>query len=216
MAGLLPPLYPESLGDRAFTTAHGVRFPYVAGEMANGIASTAMVIALARAELLGFFGAAGLRLDRVEAVREIDAALGERASWGVNLIHSPSEPVVEEQVADLLLRHRVRRISASAFTDITPSVARCATAGLRLDRNGSIVRPVQIFAKVSRPETAEAFMSPVPRRLLDGLIRDHHLSPEEAWLAERVPVAADVTVEADSGGHTDNRPLAAILPVILS
>ncbi|HZM76895.1 MAG TPA: PfaD family polyunsaturated fatty acid/polyketide biosynthesis protein [Candidatus Limnocylindrales bacterium] len=217
LAGVLPPLYPEWLGDRAFGTAHGVRFPYVAGEMANGIASTAMVTAVARAEMLGFFGAAGLRTDRVEAaVRELDAALGDRAAWGVNLIHSPSEPAIEEQVADLLLRHRVRRVSASAFMDITPPVARCATMGLRLDRNGFIVRPVQIFAKVSRPETAAAFLSPVPRRLLDDLVRDKHLTPEEAWLAERVPVATDVTVEADSGGHTDNRPLAAILPVILA
>jgi len=35
--GMLPPLFPEWLGDRAFTEAHNVRFPYVAGEMANGI-----------------------------------------------------------------------------------------------------------------------------------------------------------------------------------
>ena len=217
LAGVLPPLYPEWLGDRAFGAAHGVRFPYVAGEMANGIASTTMVTALARAQLLGFFGAAGLRADRVEAaVRELDSALGDRSSWGVNLIHSPSEPAMEEQMAGLLLRHRVRRISASAFMDITPSVARCAAAGLHLDRSGSIVRPVQIFAKVSRPETAAAFMSPVPRQLLDALVRDNHLTSDEAWLADRIPVATDVTVEADSGGHTDNRPLSAILPVVLA
>jgi PfaD family protein len=217
LAGVLPPMYPEWLGDRAFGAAHGVRFPYVAGEMANGIASTTMVVALARAELLGFFGAAGLGLDRVaDAVRELGAVLGTGSSWGVNLIHSPAEPALEERVADLLLRHRVRRISASAFMDITPSVARCATAGLRLDRDGSIVRPVQIFAKVSRPETAAAFMSPVPRRLLDALVRDNHLTADEAWLADRVPVATDVTVEADSGGHTDTRPLTTILPAILA
>jgi trans-AT polyketide synthase/acyltransferase/oxidoreductase domain-containing protein len=34
----LPALYPEWLGDRSFLDAHGVRFPYVAGAMANGIA----------------------------------------------------------------------------------------------------------------------------------------------------------------------------------
>jgi len=217
LAGVLPPLYPEWLGDRTFGATHRVRFPYVAGEMANGIASTAMVTALARAEMLGFFGAAGLRMDRVEAaIKELDTTLGDRSSWGVNLIHSPSERVLEDEMATLLLRHRVRRISASAFMDITRAVARCAAAGLRLDRQGSIVRPVQIFAKVSRPETAEAFMSPVPRRLLDALVRDNQLTAEEAWLADRVPVATDVTVEADSGGHTDNRPLAAILPVVLA
>jgi trans-AT polyketide synthase, acyltransferase and oxidoreductase domains len=216
LVGVLPPVYPEWLGDRAFGEAHGVRFPYVAGEMANGIATTRMVTALARAEMLGFFGAAGLGPDRVErAVRELDAAVGDRAAWGVNLIHSPAEPALEAHVADLLLRNGVRRISASAFMDVTPSVVRCAAAGLRVDRDGSIARPVHVFAKVSRPETAEVFMSPAPRRLLDDLVRDGLITADEAWLAARVPVATDVTVEADSGGHTDNRPLAAILPAVL-
>jgi trans-AT polyketide synthase/acyltransferase/oxidoreductase domain-containing protein len=31
-----------------------------------------------------------------------------------------------------------------------------------------------------------------------------------------VPIANDITVEADSGGHTDNRPLVALLPLILA
>src|SRR5262249_4688642 len=34
LVGSLPPLYPEWLGDRRFCEEHGVRFPYVAGEMA--------------------------------------------------------------------------------------------------------------------------------------------------------------------------------------
>jgi PfaD family protein len=75
---------------------------------------------------------------------------------------------------------------------------------------------VHVFAKVSRPETATAFLSPVPQRLLDTLVRDKELTADEAWLAARVPVAEDVTVEADSGGHTDNRPLAAVLPAVLA
>src|SRR4051812_13300406 len=35
----LAPLYPEWLGDRSFGEVHGLRFPYVAGSMANAIAS---------------------------------------------------------------------------------------------------------------------------------------------------------------------------------
>ncbi|MEM1034875.1 MAG: 2-nitropropane dioxygenase, partial [Myxococcota bacterium] len=62
---------------------------------------------------------------------------------------------------------------------------------------------------------ARAFMSPAPRRLLDGLVERGQLTSEEARLARRVPVAEDVTVEADSGGHTDNRPLGALLPVLV-
>ena len=184
LAGTLPPLYPEWLGDRAFCEAHGVRFPYIAGEMARGIATTRMVIAMARAEMLGIFGAAGLDLGSIErAVDELSGALGSRCPWGVNLIFSPAEPALEEGTAELLLRRGVRIISASAYLDITLPLARCAAAGLRLDPAGRIVRPVRIFAKVSRPEVAEKFMSPPPPRLLAALVARGQLTGDEARLA---------------------------------
>jgi trans-AT polyketide synthase, acyltransferase and oxidoreductase domains len=214
--GMLPPLYPEWLGDRSFGETHGTRFPYIAGEMANGIATTRMVIAMARADLLGFFGAGGLGFARVEqAVDELIRELADRTNWGVNLIHSPTEPALEERVADLLLRKGVRRICASAFMDLTPAVVRCAATGLRRDATGAVVRQVHVLAKVSRPEVAAKFMSPAPADLLAALVARGQLTPAEAELAARVPVAEDVTVEADSGGHTDNRPLVALLPTIL-
>jgi len=215
--GTLPALYPEWLGDRDFGAVHGVRFPYVAGEMARGIATTRMVIAMARAEMLAVFGAAGLDVAAVErAVQELSRALGGDRPWGVNLIYSPAEPALEERTAELLLRSGVPIISASAYMDITPPLARCAAAGLRLDPAGRIVRPVRIFAKVSRPEVAEKFMSPAPAGLLAALVARGQLTEDEARLAAQVPMAEDVTVEADSGGHTDNQPLGAMLPAILA
>jgi trans-AT polyketide synthase, acyltransferase and oxidoreductase domains len=217
LLGTLPPLYPEWLGDRDFGELHGVRFPYVAGEMARGIATTRMVIAMARAEMLGIYGAAGLDAGAIErAVHELSGALGGNRPWGVNLINSPAEPALEERAAELLLRSGVPIISASAYMDITPPLARCAAAGLRLDPAGRIVRPVRIFAKVSRPEVAEKFMAPAPAGLLAAVVARGQLTQEEARLAAQVPVAEDVTVEADSGGHTDNQPLGAMLPAILA
>ncbi|GAB2661912.1 PfaD family polyunsaturated fatty acid/polyketide biosynthesis protein [Nocardia goodfellowii] len=214
--GTLPALYPEWLGDRSFCAEHGVRFPYVAGEMANGIATTRQVAAMADAEMLGFFGAAGLAPTAVEyAVRELARRLHGRRNWGVNLIHSPNEPRLEEEVATLLLRNRVPRISASAYMGLTPAIVRCAATGLRSGADGAISRPTAIFAKVSRPEVAAQFMSPAPAALLRQLVEDGQLTETEAQLAAQVPIANDVTVEADSGGHTDNRPLVAMLPTIL-
>ena len=214
---VLPALYPEWLGDRSFCEVHGVRFPYVAGEMANGIATTRMVIAMARAEMLGFFGAAGLSLPRLEAaIEELSTELGsDGLAWGSNLIHSPNEPALEEAAVDLYLRRGVRRVSASAFMALTPSVVRYAASGLCVDPRGGIQRKNFVFAKVSRPETARPFMSPAPREMLEALVQKGQLTAEEAALAQRVPVAEDITVEADSGGHTDNRPLTVVLPVIL-
>jgi PfaD family protein len=221
LQGTLPPLYPEWLGDRAFTEEHRLRFPYVAGEMANGIATPRLVVAMARAGMLGFFGAAGLSPARVaSALDEIQQGLGgggggpASASWGANLIHSPGEPDLEDAVADLYVRRGVRHISTSAFMALTPAVVRCAASGLARDHQGRIVRRHRLFAKISRPEVAEPFMGPPPGALLDALVAAGKLKGEEAALAAQLPIAEDLTIEADSGGHTDNRPLGALFPVI--
>ncbi|MCX4903172.1 PfaD family polyunsaturated fatty acid/polyketide biosynthesis protein [Streptomyces sp. NBC_00878] len=215
--GTLPPQYPEWLGDLSFGTGHGARFPYVGGEMANGIATTRMVVVLAQAGMVGFFGAGGLDHRHVEqAVAELQQRLGDRRNWGVNLIHSPQEPGLEERVAGLLVTRGVPAVSASAYMSLTPAVVRCSVSGLSTDPSGEIVRRTRMFAKVSRPEVAEQFMSPAPPQILRTLLERGEITEREADLAAHVPVAADITVEADSGGHTDNRPLAVLLPVLLA
>ena len=218
LLGTLPALYPEWLGDRSFCETHGVRFPYVVGEMARAITTTRMVIAMARAGMVGFFGAGGLAPAQVgKALDEIEAALGKDGpAWGTNLIHSPHSPELENVIADLYLSRGVRHICVSAFMGLPPAVVLCAVKGLHRDPQGRIQRRRHIFAKLSRPEVAEAFMSPAPSALLEPLVRAGKLSAEEAALAAHVPVAEDITAEADSGGHTDNRPLAALLPVLLN
>lgn len=213
----LPALYPEWLGDRAFNETHRVRFPYVTGAMANGIATTRIVIEMARAEMLGFFGAAGLGRERVEgAVDELMRELGPERTWGVNLIHSPNEPALEAAVADMLIRRGVRRVEASAYMGLTPAIVRYATVGLRQAPDGSITRERHVMAKVSRPEVARHFMSPAPAAMLEQLAREGLITADEARLAAFVPIAEDVTMEADSGGHTDNRTLAVVLPILLT
>jgi trans-AT polyketide synthase/acyltransferase/oxidoreductase domain-containing protein len=214
----LPPVYPEWLGSREFVETHGVRFPYVAGAMAHGIASRPLVVALARAEMLAFFGAAGLSPADVEAnLAGIEEDLeGTGATWGSDLIHAPHDPSIEEALVDLYLARGVRRVSASAFMRLTPAVVRYAYTGLSLRPDGSIHRPNLLFAKLSRAETAQFFMSPAPREMVSALVERGALSAAEAELGARVAVAEDITFEADSGGHTDNRPLTAVLPTLIS
>ena len=213
----LPPVYPEWLGDRSFGQVHGVRFPYVSGAMANGIATVRLVTEMARAGFLGFFGAAGLSLPRITAaVQELRTTLGDAPGWGCNLIHSPHEPDAEAATADLYIRAGVPRISAAAFMALTPSVVRFAYSGVHQSPDGRIHRLRHVFAKISRPETARAFLEPAPTAMLQGLVAQGLLTAEEARLAAYLPVAEDLTVESDSGGHTDNRPLSALLPTLLS
>ena len=199
--GILPALYPEWLGDRAFLEVHGLRFPYLAGAMARGIASETLVIEMARGGMLGFFGAGGLSPARVEqGLVTLTEALGDRLPWGCNLIHSPQEPELENIIVGLLLRYNVRRVEASAFMSLTPAVVRYAFSGVTRDAAGQIRRPNHVFAKISRPEVAQHFMSPPPAAILDALVQAGELTAAEAALARTLPVAEDVTVESDSGG----------------
>ena len=110
----------------------------------------------------------------------------------------------------------MRLVEASAYLDLTLPVVRYRVSGLRRGPDGAVVAPNRVIAKVSRVEVAAKFFSPPPDSILRELLESKQITPEEASLAASIPVAQDVTGEADSGGHTDNRPLVTILPSLLA
>jgi PfaD family protein len=184
--------------------------------MANGIGSADIVEAMGRAGMLAFFGAAGLPLPTVEAaIDRVQKNLGS-IPYGFNLIHSPGEPDLERGVVDLYLRRGVRLVEASAFLDLTLPVVRYRVHGIRRDPSGNIVTPNRVIVKVSRVEVASKFLAPPPERMLQELIRQGDITQEQAVLASRIPVAQDATAEADSGGHTDNRPAITLVPTLIA
>ncbi len=214
--GTAPPLGPGSLGDPAFMSFHGIRYPYVAGAMANGITSVDMVTAVARAGMLGFFGAAGLSPDAVAAaIDALQQRLGT-VPFGSNLIHSPHEPDLEAAIVDLYLQRQVRRISASAYLRITPPLVLYRVKGAYRDDAGVIHCPNRVVAKVSREEVAEKFLTPPPEKILRELVAAGKITMDEATLGASMPMADDISAEADSGGHTDNRPALTLLPTMLA
>jgi trans-AT polyketide synthase, acyltransferase and oxidoreductase domains len=214
VSAFVPSLLPEAMGDPAFCTDLGIRYPYLGGSMAKGISSVTMVEELGKAGMLGFFGAAGLPLAAVEA------AVGHltKADFpcGFNLIHSPHEPDLEKALADLYIRRGVRLVEASAFLALTLPLVRYRVHGIHRTADGTICVPNRIIAKVSREELAEKFFSPPPDKFLRQLVDEGSITPEQADLATLIPMAQDVTAEADSGGHTDNRPAMALFPTIQS
>ena len=214
--GFVPGIGLENLGDPSFCSEHRIRYPYLAGAMANGIGSVEVVEAMGSAGMLGFFGAAGLSPEVVEAALErITRTLGERP-FGVNLIHSPNEPDLEAALVDLYLRRGIRLVEASAYLDLTLPVVRYRVQGIYRDGQGRIRTPNRVVAKVSRVEVAAKFFAPPPERFLGELVGSGALSPEQARLASEIPMAQDLTAEADSGGHTDNRPAITLLPTMLA
>ena len=213
-AAIIPACRPADLGDPGFCGAHNLKYAYVGGSMANGISSTQLAEALGRAGMLGFYGAAGQHLEEIE--KAIDRLQNADHTYGFNLIHSPSDPSLETAIVDLYLRRGVRLIEASAYINLTLPLIRFRTAGIRLNAAGEIETPNRVIGKISRTEVATRFFSPPEEKFLKELVSSGELTPEQAELASRIPVAGDVTAEADSGGHTDNRPLVNLLPTIIT
>ncbi len=216
LVAVVAPLPPERLGSAAFRSAHGLRYAYMCGAMAGGIASADLVIATARAGALGSFGAAGLLPSVIETALARFASEIPGLPLAANLIHSPSEDALEAGAVDLYLRYGIRCVEASAFMDLTRHVVRYRAAGLSTDRQGRVVAANRLIAKVSRAEVAAKFLGPAPRAILDDLVARGQLTAEQGRLAASVPMADDITMESDSGGHTDRRPLGAVLPTILA
>jgi PfaD family protein len=212
----VPPLHPRALGDSTFKTTHGLAYAYVAGEMANAITSVRMVLEAGKSGLVGFFGAGGLMPREVEAAVDELQHAEPRIPFGVNLIHSPGNPELEMTLAELFLKKQVRLISASAFVEPTLPLSYYRTKGIRRHPDGRIVCPNKVIGKVSRVEVARKFLAPPSARHIARLLELGLLSPEEAALAASVPLAEDLTAEADSGGHTDNRPAITLLPTMMA
>ena len=114
------------------------------------------------------------------------------------------------------MQHNVTTVEASAFLGLTPHIVRYRVAGLRVDANGNIHIKNKVIAKISRREVATKFMQPAPERILQRLVAQGLITAQQAQLATQVPMADDITVEADSGGHTDNRPLVCMLPSMIA
>ncbi len=211
-----PAISATSFGDPSFKADYGTKYCYHLGAMANGIASAELVIQAAKAGCIASFGAAGLVPAKVEeAIHTIKAGCGN-LPFAFNLIHSPSEPHLEKAAVALYTKHGVKVVEASAFLDLTINIVHYSVAGLQPLPNGEVVATNKIIAKISRKEVAEKFMKPAPEAMLQELLAAQLITAEQYEWAKTMPVAQDITVEADSGGHTDNRPLVVLLPAIIA
>ena len=216
LIGYAPALHPMELGDPGFKEAHNVRYAYVVGAMANGITSVEMVEKAGKAGFIGFFGAAGLLPNEIEAaIGRLNRSMKSHP-FGFNLIHSPTDPELESATVGLYLKHGVKLVSASAYLGLTLPLVYYRLHGIHRDDNGNVICPNKIVAKVSRVEVARKFFAPPPEKHIRQLVDQNLISPEQAAMASEIPMAEDLTAEADSGGHTDNRAAITLLPTMIA
>ena len=114
----------------------------------------------------------------------------------MNLIHSPSNANLERDCVDILLKHGVRIVEASAFMSASENLL---LYKLKHKEN-------KVIWKLSRTEVARAALSPPSQKMIRKLLAERRITQEEAERARAMKSIADaVCVESDSGGHTDRR-----------
>lgn len=206
----------DTLGSESFRKNYGLKYAYLTGAMYQGIASKELVVAVGNAGMMGFFGSGGLKKPQIEeAILYIKSHLKPDKAYGINLLHSLEHPEREEELVDLCLTYNVNVVEASAFINMTPALVRYRLSGLRKAQDGSVVSEHNIIAKISRPEVAEAFLSPAPSKIVNQLLEAGKITREQAELSQQIAMADDICAEGDSGGHTDCAVAFVLLPTIL-
>ena len=200
----------------AFIQKYGLRLPYYIGSMYRGISSVEMVVTCAEAGILCFFGSAGFSLSELDQhIDNIKRQLTAVQLYGMCMLCNLEHPDDELAVASLYVHKKVRVIEASAYVKVTKALVYYRLKGARLVDNVINV-PNSIIAKISRVEVAKQFLAPPPVELVDELLSEGLISPQEAEIAQLISLASDVTVEADSGGHTDQGVALSLVPMVIA
>ncbi|NOU17182.1 MAG: PfaD family polyunsaturated fatty acid/polyketide biosynthesis protein [Bacteroidales bacterium] len=208
---------PQQLGANNFRQRYGIKYAYLTGSMYRGISSKEIVVAMGKANLLGFLGTGGMNSKKIESdILFIQQQLHPEQIYGANLLCDINYPDREMETVELYLKLGVTCVEASAFMQMTPALVYYRIMGLYKSPDGSIECKHKIIAKISRPEVALTFMSPPREDIVKKLLDKGQISQEQAEMATHVAMSYDLCVEADSGGHTDQGVAFALLPAIQS
>lgn len=213
---ILPGVSADKLGDASFKQDYGIKYAYYAGGMANAISSVEMAIALGKAGFMGSYGAGGMSISEIEKAIDKLNSVKKGMPYLINYLSSANSPSRELELVKMFIYKGVTAVEASAFIELSAALIYYKVSGLKRLPSGKIECTRKIIAKLSREEVAVKFMSPAPHGMIKVLLNEKLITPDQANMAEKIPVADDITVEADSGGHTDNRPLVSLFPAIVS
>lgn len=206
----------DTLGSISFLKRYNLKKAYVIGGMYKAISSSDLVIRAAKSNLLSFYGAGGISLEETKkSIDHIKLHIDKSQVFGINFLSNPTNPDYELNLADLCLREGVRVVEASAFSKVTIGITYFRIKGIKRNSDETIYHPSRIMAKLSHPEVAKEFLSPPPPIYVEKLRKQGRISEEEAALAPFLSMADDITIESDSGGHTDQKNPFILLPEIV-
>ncbi len=203
------------LGSQSFLKHHQIKYPYVAGSMCQGISSDKLVIKMAQSGFLAFIGSFGLSIDDVEnLIGSCASSLGQQFSYGVNVHHLSADSEKQRALLELCIKYHVPCVEVSGFDHISSDLILYRIKGLsRAGDHISIQN--KVFLKTARLDTAALFMQPAPLHILDKLLAEKLITPDEHLMAQSVAVADDICVEGDGGWKTEQVSALVKLPEVM-
>lgn len=206
----------DTLGSADFIRDYGVKYAYAVGGMYKAISGIEMVVKCADSGILSFYGSGGQSLEKLRAdLQSIKYRVGNNKTFGVNVTHNSRKPEAELNVIKLLLEEKITVIEASGYISITKPLVLFRLKGIHKSSGRSVICRNKIMAKTSLPDCMKAFMSCPPQKYVDELLQERMITAEEAELAQFVTMADDITIEADSGGHTDCGNPNVLIPAMI-
>ncbi len=202
----------ESLGCDVYKRRHNIHYAYASGGMYYGIASQELVTAMANNGFMGFFGAGGLSLEKIEEAILFLKDNVQNTNYGINVLYNHIVSAKENAIIDLLLKHEIRNVEAASFPVVTSEIVRYRLKGVYRAKDGTVKSLNNVMAKVSRIEVAKTFMSPAPENIIEELLAGGKITKAEAEMSCEIPVANEICIEAESAGHTDRRVANIVFP----
>ncbi len=188
----------------------------MAGSMANAISSEAMVIALGRAGMLRFLW----RQEDCLCPGSSRPSGASRTRFRWPLCFQPySQPARASsggRYCGALHRARSSRRGGVWLILRSPLIVRYRARGSTLTKAAIWSSGIGSSRRCHGAKLRRSFPDPAPAKLLGALVQQGLVTDRQGSAGCDVPMADDVTVEADSGGHTDNRPLVCLLPSVIA
>ena len=167
----------------------------------------------AKAGLLSFFGAEGLPLHTIEgALRQIRQQLSNDHFFGVGMLRSQGDEDSEMRLAHLCVQYKVPALEISSFSMVSRAIVYYRVKGLKKRWDGSIECQHKIIAKVSHIHQVASYLKPPPRWIVDELLSEQLINPEQAEMSQSIGLCDDLCVIGDCGEKTTGGSVFLLYP----
>ena len=203
-----------ALGSNLFRQNYQAKYAYMVAGLQGGAMSYEMLKTLRINNILGFLGTSIVPL--ADTLRIVEAAKQDHLPmpYGLTVMYDQLVAIREEQVLALAAKNDIPYIEAVGYLQPSTALVRYKFSQVAQSATGKAYSPRKIFARASRPEIAQMFLSPPSAKVLAQLTAEGVLTPQQAEMAKQLPIADELIIEGNSGWNYLEYTPEVLLPLI--